>query len=65
MDRFRYDKNVYNTKNYRRLGEKSIEREKVFPKNIDVVTEVFLARISVSPVNVWDLSPNKDHTEIQ
>ena len=45
MDRFGYDKNVYNTKSIVDLVKEHRAGKKVFP-----------ARISVSLVNVWDLS---------
>ena len=41
MDRFGYDKNVYNTKSIVDLVKEHRAGKKVFPKNIDVVTGGF------------------------
>ena len=62
MDRFGYDKNVYNTKSIVDLVKEHRAGKKVFPKNIDVVTGGFPCQdFSVSGKRLG-FESNKDHT---
>ena len=62
MDRFGYDKNVYNTESIVDLVKEHRAGKKVFPKNIDVVTGGFPCQdFSVSGKRLG-FESNKDHT---